>query len=149
MARFPKREAEIATLAAEIINGLTENAEDFASSPITVEELQAKLGAALLHGSELRTDPPSPEWGSRQSVAVGHPEAGHRVEDSARDSHLHPLAHQSATPHTSADDRLVSIDRILDHAALAVARPLVPFASTKSANGADVPIPFFQCGRRS
>lgn len=43
MARFPKREAEIATLAAEIINGLTENAEDFPSPPITVEELQARL----------------------------------------------------------------------------------------------------------
>jgi hypothetical protein len=55
--------------------------------------------------------------------------------------HLHPLCVQGATPHASTDDRLVSIDCVLAHAALAVARPLVPLTSTKSADGADVPIP--------
>ena len=58
------------------------------------------------------------------------------------------MASQGATPHAPADDRLVSIDHILDHAALAIARPLVPLASTTSADGADVPIPLLQSGRR-
>ena len=37
--------------------------------------------------------------------------------------HLHLLACQGATPHAPADDRLVPVDRVLDHAAVAVARP--------------------------
>lgn len=45
MARFPTREAEIATLATEIISGLTENAEDYPAPPITTEVLQSKLDA--------------------------------------------------------------------------------------------------------
>ncbi len=104
---------------------------------------------ALLHGSGLSPRPPYPERESRHSAAVGHPEMGHCVEDRARELHLHPLARQGATPHASADDRLVSIDRVLDHAALAVAGPLVPLASTESTDGADVPIPLLQCVRRS
>ncbi len=34
-----------------------------------------------------------------------------------RELHLHALARQGATPHASADDRLVSIGRVLDHGA--------------------------------
>jgi hypothetical protein len=45
MARFPSREAEVAALASEIINGLTENAEDFPAPPLGAAELQAKLDA--------------------------------------------------------------------------------------------------------
>ncbi len=54
---------------------------------------------ALLHGSELSAGPPFPERASPHSVAVGHPEKGHRVENHARELHLHPLARQGATPH--------------------------------------------------
>jgi len=43
MARFPKREAEVAALASEMINGLTENTDDFPAPPLTVESLQASL----------------------------------------------------------------------------------------------------------
>ena len=45
MARFPSREAEVAALASEMINGLTEHAEDFPAPPIGVAELQARLDA--------------------------------------------------------------------------------------------------------
>ena len=52
---------------------------------------------ALVHGSELRTVRSSSEMESRRSVAVGHPETSHRIEDPARKSHFHALAHQRAT----------------------------------------------------
>ncbi len=103
----------------------------------------------MLHGSELSTGFPFLKRASPHSIAVGHPETGQHVENPAGELHLHPLAYKGATPHASADDRLVSIDRVLDHAALAVARPLVPLASTESADRADVPVPFLQCSRRS
>ena len=45
MARFPSREAEVAALASEMINGLTEHAENFPAPPIGVAELQARLDA--------------------------------------------------------------------------------------------------------
>jgi hypothetical protein len=45
MARFPSREAEVAVLAAEIINGLTESADDFPAPPLGSAELQASLDA--------------------------------------------------------------------------------------------------------
>ena len=45
MARFPSREAEVAVLAAEIINGLTENSDDFPAPPVGTAELQASLDA--------------------------------------------------------------------------------------------------------
>jgi hypothetical protein len=77
--------------------------------------------SALVHGFEMRTDPPSPELGSCHSVAVGHAETGHRIEDFGRELHLDSLALEGATPHTSTDDRLVSVHSILDHAALTVA----------------------------
>ena len=48
---------------------------------IVPEVIRAPVGgenpvwpAALVHGSELRTDPPSPDTGSRHSVTVRHPE---------------------------------------------------------------------------
>ena len=46
------------------------------------------LVEALLHGSELKTNPPFPEWTSRHAIAVGHPEAVHLIEDLARQLHL-------------------------------------------------------------
>ena len=77
---------------------------------------------ALVHGSELRADPSSPPgWGSRHSVAVGHPEPVHRVEDAAREPHLSTLPLEGSTSHASTDDRPVSIDGVLDQAAPAVA----------------------------
>ena len=58
MARFPKREAEVATLASEIINGLTENVEDFPAPPIPAEALQARLDAyRRMHESAVPTPP--------------------------------------------------------------------------------------------
>ena len=66
------------------------------------------------------TGRPSPETRSRHWVTVGHAETGHRVEDPAGELHFHALPHQRATRHGSADDRLVSIDRVLDHSAPAV-----------------------------
>jgi hypothetical protein len=43
MARFPGREAEVASLAGTMVFGLTENAEDFPDSPVSVEVLQEAL----------------------------------------------------------------------------------------------------------
>jgi len=115
------------------------------------ESLREKLGRegrmALLHGSVLRLRPPVPKRESPHPVAVGHPETGHRVENPAHELDLHPLARKGATAHTPTDHRLVSIDRVLDHASLTEARSLVPLASTEFADVVDVPIPFLQCGR--
>ena len=82
---------------------------------------ERKIALALVHGCELKTDPPSPGRSSGHSVALGHPETGHRVEDLARQLYLNSLSIEGSTSHTSTDDRLVSVDGILDHAALAVA----------------------------
>ncbi len=79
------------------------------------------INEALLHGSELSPGSPFPKGESPHSVAVGHPETGHRVENPARELHFHPLSLEGATPHASADGPLVPVDRVLDHAALAVA----------------------------
>ena len=105
--------------------------------------------AALLHGSELRTDPPSPELGSGHSATVGHPETGHRIEDPARQLYFNALPGEGSTSHTSTDDRLVPVDSILDHAALAVPGPFVPFAPTKLADGVDIPVSLLKCTQRS
>lgn len=47
MGRFPRREADVAALASQIVTGLTENAEDFPSPPRSVDELQASLDAYI------------------------------------------------------------------------------------------------------
>ena len=75
----------------------------------------------LVHGSEMRTDPPSPERRSRDAVTVGHTELGHRVENLVRQLYLHALPIEGPTPHTSTDDRLIPVHGILDQAPLAVA----------------------------
>ena len=41
MARFPKRESDVATLAQDLIAGLTAHATEFPSPPVPPEELQA------------------------------------------------------------------------------------------------------------
>ena len=79
------------------------------------------LFVALLHGSDLGTDPPSPRPGLHHAVAVRHPHQGHGIEDLARQLHLHPLSAEGPTSHTSTDDRFVSEDRIFDHGPPAVA----------------------------
>ncbi len=104
---------------------------------------------ALVHGSEMRTDPLSPERRSLHSIAVRHPEASHRVENTARELHLHALALEGSTPHGAADDGLVPVDRILHHGPFAVAGSFVPLASTEFSDQADVTIPLPQCPRRS
>jgi hypothetical protein len=76
---------------------------------------------ALLHGSVLRINPPSPEWGSGHSVAVGHPEVGHSVEYPARQLYFNSLSVEGSASHFSTDDRLVSEDGILHQTARAVA----------------------------
>jgi hypothetical protein len=81
----------------------------------------APLRAALLHGSEVRTDSPSPERESRHSVAGRHPKQGHRVEDLTRELYLDALAVEGSTSHTSTDDCLVTEDGILHEAPGAVA----------------------------
>ena len=45
MAQFPSREADVAALAGTMINGLTEQAEHFPASPVSVETLQESLHA--------------------------------------------------------------------------------------------------------
>ena len=64
-------------------------------------------GLALVHGSELSTDPPLPRPYSPHFEAVGHPEAGHRVEDLAREADLDPLAGEGSAPHPLTEDALV------------------------------------------
>ena len=60
------------------------------------------LARALLHGSELSAGSPVPQRESPHSVAVGHPETGHRVENPARELRLHPLSLEGATPHANS-----------------------------------------------
>jgi hypothetical protein len=50
-------------------------------------------------------------------MAFRHPQKGHRIENFGRELHLDSLALEGATPHTSTDDRLVSVDGILHQAA--------------------------------
>jgi hypothetical protein len=45
MPRFPTRESDVDSLAQRIISGLRDNAEDFPSPPISVDELDASLNA--------------------------------------------------------------------------------------------------------
>ena len=65
--------------------------------------------------------PLPPERNSRHSIAVGHAEVGHRVENLARHLDLHALSIERPASHTSTDYRLVSEHCILDQAASAVA----------------------------
>ncbi len=74
-----------------------------------------------MHDSALRAHSPYHERESRHSVAVGHAEAGHCIEDLARQLYLDSLSIEGSTSHTSTDDRLVSEDGILYQAAPAVA----------------------------
>ena len=53
---------------------------------------QGLLPKALVRGSAWGTDTPSPEPGSRDSVAVRHAEAGHRIENPTRELYLDSLA---------------------------------------------------------
>ncbi|SVE15427.1 uncharacterized protein METZ01_LOCUS468281 [marine metagenome] len=64
---------------------------------------------------------PGPESRSSHLIAVGHPKQRHSVEDLAPNLHLYSFPLQASTPHVSTHDRLVSVDGVLHHAALAVA----------------------------
>jgi hypothetical protein len=43
MARFPRREADVAALAGTMVFGLAENAEDFPACPVSVKVLREAL----------------------------------------------------------------------------------------------------------
>jgi len=43
--RFPRTESDVTTLAARVIDGLTNAAEDFPAPPVSSEELRGKLDA--------------------------------------------------------------------------------------------------------
>jgi hypothetical protein len=47
MARFPKSEAEIATLGQDLVNGLRTHTDDFPNPPVPPDELQATLQTYL------------------------------------------------------------------------------------------------------
>jgi hypothetical protein len=47
MARFPKSEAEIATLGQDLVNGLRTHTDDFPNPPVRPDDLQATLQAYL------------------------------------------------------------------------------------------------------
>jgi hypothetical protein len=47
MARFPKREADVAALAGSVIVGLTESAEDFPAPPVPADDLRTVLAGYL------------------------------------------------------------------------------------------------------
>ncbi len=76
-----------------------------------VEDMDALDGVGAWLGSEDRS--PLPERISRHSVAVRHPEVGHRIENLARELYLDSLANGGPTSHASTDDRLVPVDGIL------------------------------------
>ena len=103
---------------------------------------------ALLHGSGSQTEPPSPERNSRHSIAVGHAEVGHRVENLARQLYLHALPIKGPTSHTGTGDRLVSVHGVLDQAAPAVTGRRVPLAPSEFSDRANVAIPLLLCGGR-
>ena len=93
--------------------------------PVAVEAGQqlaiiSEPDGALVHGSECRQVSVA---GSRSSnfAAVGHSKQRHSVENLAANLHFYPLPRQTSTPHVATEDRLVSVDGILHHAALAVA----------------------------
>jgi len=52
--------------------------------------------------------PPFPPQRLRHAIAIGPPEAGHRVEDLAGEADLDPLAPEGSAPHTLTQDALVS-----------------------------------------
>ena len=58
------------------------------------------------------------------------------------------LPGQRSGPHLGADDRLVAIDRILDHASFGGARGLVPLATTVPFDRTDMAIPILHGGLR-
>ena len=91
--------------------------------PTRNEPVQGPGHAARGVGAWLRNEDrsPVPRAGSRHSVAVGHPETDHRIEDLARQLHFEALSSEGSTSHTSTDDRLVSVDGVLHQAARAVA----------------------------
>ncbi len=47
---------------------------------------------ALVHGRELKTDLPSPLRKSHHTIAIGHPETGHCIEDPAGELDFDSLA---------------------------------------------------------
>ncbi len=55
---------------------------------------------ALVHDSELRTDPPFPERESPHSIAVRHPETRHPIEDRAGQLDLDSLSIEGSTSYT-------------------------------------------------
>ncbi len=47
MAKFPRREADIAAMAGTMVFGLAENAEDFPDCPVSAARLQEALAWSL------------------------------------------------------------------------------------------------------
>ena len=80
MARFPNREGDVATLALEIISGLTENAEDFPSPPLTGEQMQALVGmSGNRRPSRSHRDRRGP-WRQNENVPDGSTWTGRTLE---------------------------------------------------------------------
>lgn len=52
MARFPSREAEIKSLAQNIVTGLTDNAATYPAPPVAPADLQAKLDSFIALGDQ-------------------------------------------------------------------------------------------------
>ena len=89
----------VGTTSSATRHGLEE--ESFAQG------LLEAVSEALVHGSELSTEPPLTRPYSPHVEAVGHPEAGHGVQDLAREADLDPLATEGSAPHPLTEDALV------------------------------------------
>ena len=79
------------------------------------------MSSGVVAWLDAEDESPLPRAGSGHSVTVWHAEAGHGVEDFARQLSLVSLTIKGSTSHSSTDDRLVSVHGILNHAALTVA----------------------------
>ena len=122
---------------------------DLSSGPSGLAPGVSRPRGALLHGPEQNADLPVSVVESPSAVRIGHPERGHLVEYLAPNSVFNSLPRQRSSPHLGPDERLVTIDRVLHHASLGVARELVAFTSAMFFDCANMAISLLHGGVRT
>ena len=122
---------------------------DLSSGPSGLAPGVSRPRGALLHGPEQNADLPVSVVESPSAVRIGHPERGHLVEYLAPNAVFNSLPRQRSSPHLGPDERLVTIDRVLHHASLGVARELVPFTSAMFFDCANMAISLLHGGVRT
>ena len=85
MARFPKSEAEIATLGRDLVSGLRTHTDDYPNPPVPPDELQATLQVYL----DAREAAGSATGAATEAIAVKQEDETqpHEVEGAPREGH--------------------------------------------------------------